>query len=76
MRVFDEAYGENPMQEGCLKIKLGKKQKKNEITLMVSGKTYPIENVEMKVYCLESDELDLLYKNYKGDHNNVLGRGN
>ncbi len=76
VRVFDEAYGEDPMQEGCLKIKLGKKQKKNEITLMVSGKTYPIENVEMKVYCLESDELDLLYKNYKGDHNNVLGRGN
>ena len=75
VRVFDEAYGGNPMQKGCLKIKLGEKQKKNEITLTVSGKTYPIENVEMKVYCLESDECDLLYQNYEGNHKNELGSG-
>ncbi|MBR5973532.1 MAG: CvpA family protein [Paludibacteraceae bacterium] len=75
VRVFKEAYGNDPMQEGCLKIKLGKKQKKNEITLTVSGKTYPIENVEMKVYSLVSDKCDLLYKNYEGNHKNELGCG-
>jgi len=75
VRVFEEAYGNDPMQEGCLKIKLGKKQKKNEITLTVSGKTYPIENVEMKVYSLVSDKCDLLYKNYEGNHKNELGCG-
>ena len=49
-RVFDEAYGADHEQEGCLEIRLGKKQEACAISLTVSGQTHEIEMTEMKVY--------------------------
>lgn len=69
-RVFDEAYGADHEQEGCLEIRLGKKQETCGITLTVAGQTHEIESTEMKVYCSKGNRYDLLYKNYEGEHMN------
>lgn len=69
-QVFDDAYGADHEQEGCLEIRLGKKQGTCGITLTVAGQTHEIESTEMKVYCSKGNRYDLLYKNYEGEHMN------
>lgn len=49
-RVFDEAYGKDPEQEGCLEIRLGKKQGTCGITLTVAGQTHEIELTKTRLY--------------------------
>lgn len=50
VRVFDDAYGKDPEQEGCLEIRLGKKQEACAISLTVSGQTHEMELTKTRLY--------------------------
>ncbi len=50
VRVFDEVYGADHEQEGCLEIRLGEKQEACGIALTVSGQRHEIGMTEMRLY--------------------------
>lgn len=76
LRVFDEAYGMDKKQNGELKIYVSKCNNLFDISLTVNNKKYTFEKTEIRVFKkILSDhnaESELVYKNYKGDHQNVF----
>ena len=73
LRVFDEAYGEDRMQKGELKIKVCKYNNLFDISLNVGDKSIKIEKTEIVVFSDPIDDPDgdgtLIYDNYEERHN-------
>ena len=76
LRVFDEAYGEDRMQEGELTIKVCKYNNLFDISLNVGDKSVKLEKTEIRVFQDPIDDPDgdgtLIYKNYEGNHRNLF----
>lgn len=76
LSVFDEAYGMDKKQNGELKIYVSKYNNLFDISLTVNNKKYTFEKTEIRVFKKilsdPSAESELVYKNYKGDHQNVF----
>ncbi|MCQ2233015.1 MAG: DUF2931 family protein [Paludibacteraceae bacterium] len=76
LRVFDEAYGEDRMQQGELRIKVGADCKSYDLSLNVGGKSFKLEKTEIRVFQDPIDDPDgdgtLIYKNYEGNHRNLF----
>ena len=47
LHLFDEAYGEDRMQEGVLLIAYSEENENFEVTLRVGGKKYAFEKTEV-----------------------------
>jgi hypothetical protein len=76
LKVFDEAYGEDRMQKGELKIKVCKYNNLFDISLNVGDKSIKLEKTEIRVF---QDPIEkpngkgtLIYKNYEGNHKNFF----
>ncbi len=76
LRIFDEAYGKDRMQQGELRIKVGADCKSYDLSLNVGGKSFKLEKTEIRVF---QDPIDnpngdgtLIYKNYEGNHRNFF----
>lgn len=76
IRAFDEAYGDDRMQKGELKIKVSKDNSLFDISLNVGEKSIKLENTEIRVFQDPIDDPNgdgtLIYKNYKGNHKNLF----
>lgn len=74
--VFDEAYGDDRMQKGELKIKVSKYSDLFDISLNVGDKSIKFEKTEIRVFKvpIESPYSDgtLICKNYDGNHKNLF----
>lgn len=77
LRVFDEANGDDRMQEGVLLISYSEKDDVWEIALQVGDKKYVLDQTEVIINkipeALESDRdaiWEPVYKNFEGDHSN------
>ena len=75
--VFDEAYGEDRMQEGVLLIAYSEENENFEVTLRVGGKKYAFEKTEVWISkipeALETDgkaQRKRVFKNFEGDNRN------
>lgn len=76
LRVFDEAYGEDRMQKGELRVKVCKYNNLFDISLNVGEKSIKLEKTEIRVFQDPIDDPDgdgtLIYKNYEGNHRNLF----
>ncbi len=76
IRVFDEAYGDDRKQDGVLTIFISKYNNLFEISLSVNEKKYVLEKTEIRTFRIPlsnlSQESELFYKNYDGDHKNIF----
>ncbi|WP_080733542.1 DUF2931 family protein [Porphyromonas gulae] len=77
LRVFDEAFGENRLQKGLLKILVSKYNNRFDISLQVNGKSFPLKETQIRVFKQRPDEGDedavLIYKNYEGNYTPFIG---
>ncbi len=73
LRIFDEAYGEDRMQQGELRIKVGADCKSYDLSLNVGGKSFKLEKTEIRVFHDPIDDPNgdgtLIYDNYEERHN-------
>ncbi len=76
LRLFDEAFGDNRTQHGELEIFVSKYNNLFEISLCVGDKKLVFEKTEIRVFRDPLTDLDgdseRIYKNYDGDHTNIL----
>lgn len=76
LRVFDEAYGEDRNQKGEFRIYVSKYNNLFDLSLTVNNKKYTFEKTEIRVFKTPLSDLradgELVYKNYKGNHQNVF----
>ncbi len=77
LRLFDEAFGENRKEkEGTLDVKVSKYNNLFEISLNVDDKKILFEKTEIRVFRAPLPDVrgnwELIYKNYEGDHQNIL----
>ena len=76
LKVFDEAYGEDRMQKGELKIKVCKYNNLFDISLNVGDKSIKLEKTAIRVFQDPIEDPDgkgtLIYKNYEGNHTNFF----
>ena len=77
LHLFDEAYGEDRMQEGVLLIAYSEENESFEVTLRVGGKKYAFEKTEVWISkipeVLETDgkaQRERVFKNFEGDNRN------
>ena len=77
LHLFDEAYGEDRMQEGVLLIAYSEENENFEVTLQVGGKKYAFEKTEVWISkipeALETDgkaQRERVFKNFEGDNRN------
>ena len=77
LHLFDEAYGEDRMQEGVLLIAYSEENESFEVTLQVGGKKYAFEKTEVWISkipeVLETDgkaQRERVFKNFEGDNRN------
>lgn len=74
LRVFDEAYGDDRMQKGELKINVCKYNNFFDIFLNVGEKSIRLEKTQIRVFQDPVEDPDgdgtLIYKNYEDDHTN------
>ena len=77
LHLFDEAYGEDRMQEGVLLIAYSEENESFEVTLQVGGKKYAFEKTEVWISkileALETDgkaQRERVFKNFEGDNRN------
>jgi hypothetical protein len=77
LHLFDEAYGEDRMQEGVLLIAYSEENENFEVTLRVGGKKYAFEKTEVWISkipeALETDgkaQRERVFKNFEGDNRN------
>ncbi len=77
LHLFDEAYGEDRMQEGVLLIAYSEENENFEVTLRVGGKKYAFEKTEVWISkipeVLETDgkaQRERVFKNFEGDNRN------
>ena len=75
LHLFDEAYGEDRMQEGVLLIAYSEENENFEVTLRVGGKKYAFEKTEVWISkipeALETDgkaQRERVFKNFEGDN--------
>lgn len=79
LHLFDEAYGEDRMQEGVLLIAYSEENESFEVTLQVGGKEYAFEKTEVWISkipeALETDgkaQRERVFKNFEGDNRNAF----
>ena len=79
LHLFDEAYGEDRMQEGVLLIAYSEENESFEVTLRVGGKKYAFEKTEVWISkipeVLETDgkaQWERVFKNFEGDNRNAF----
>lgn len=79
LHLFDEAYGEDRMQEGVLLIAYSEENESFEVTLQVGGKKYAFEKTEVWISkipeALETDgkaQRERVFKNFEGDNRNAF----
>lgn len=76
LRVFDEAYGDDRMQKGELKINVCKYNNFFDIFLNVGEKSIRLEKTQIRVFQDPVEDPDgdgtLIYKNYENDHTNLF----
>ena len=79
LHLFDEAYGEDRMQEGVLLIAYSEENESFEVTLQVGGKKYAFEKTEVWISkipeVLETDgkaQRERVFKNFEGDNRNAF----
>ncbi|WP_080733543.1 DUF2931 family protein [Porphyromonas gulae] len=75
--VFDEAFGENRLQKGLLKILVSKYNNRFDISLQVGGKSFPLKETQIRAFKETPDEGDedavLMYSNFEGDYTPFIG---
>lgn len=79
LHLFDEAYGEDRMQESVLLIAYSEENESFEVTLQVGGKKYAFEKTEVWISkipeALETDgkaQRERVFKNFEGDNKNAF----
>ena len=76
LRVFDEAYGDDRMQKGELKINVCKYNNFFDIFLNVGEKSIRLEKTQIRVFQDPVEDPNgkgtLIYKNYENDHTNLF----
>lgn len=74
IKAFDDAFATDSTQSGEFVVKVGTKQEDFAFSLKVNDKCYPLEKTEFRLYenDFSNDKGSLLFKNYSGNHNNML----
>lgn len=65
MKIFSDIYKDDLQEEGILLIKIAGDYNSFNISLNIAGQTIRIENTELDVFKISSEEVALLYRNYR-----------